>query len=93
MKKLVQLVVAVAATFAFVACNAAEPKPFKPNKPQDVQVYSAPNADGKITKESIEAAFKANGFSIIGNNNNRMVTNFTTRLSFIFISFLKDKGF
>lgn len=69
MKKLLQLVVAISATFAFVACNAAEPKPFKPNKPQDVQVYSAPNADGKITKESIEAAFKANGFSIIGNNN------------------------
>ncbi|MEA3354715.1 MAG: DUF302 domain-containing protein [Campylobacterota bacterium] len=34
----------------------------------DIRIYAASNSDGKITKESIEAAFKANGFTITGNN-------------------------
>lgn len=34
----------------------------------DIRIYTASNIDGKITKESIEAAFKANGFAITGNN-------------------------
>jgi uncharacterized protein (DUF302 family) len=34
----------------------------------DIRIYAADNSAGKITKESIEAAFKANGFTITGNN-------------------------
>ncbi|MEA3288747.1 MAG: DUF302 domain-containing protein [Campylobacterota bacterium] len=34
----------------------------------DIRIYAASNTDGKITKDSIEAAFKANGFTITGNN-------------------------
>jgi uncharacterized protein (DUF302 family) len=35
----------------------------------DIQVYTADNKDGKITKDSIENAFKKAGFYIDGNNN------------------------
>jgi uncharacterized protein (DUF302 family) len=35
----------------------------------DIQVYTADNKDGKITKDSIENAFKKTGFYIDGNNN------------------------
>lgn len=34
----------------------------------DIRIYAANNSDGKITVKSIEAAFKANGFTITGNN-------------------------
>jgi len=36
---------------------------------EDVRIFSADNSQGKITIESIEEAFKANGFVITGNNN------------------------
>jgi uncharacterized protein (DUF302 family) len=35
---------------------------------EDIRIFSVDNSDGKITKDSIEKAFKANGFSIVGNN-------------------------
>ncbi len=35
---------------------------------EDVRIFSADNSDGKITTQSIEKAFKANGFAIVGNN-------------------------
>ena len=35
---------------------------------EDIRIYAANNSAGKITTTSIEAAFKANGFAIIGNN-------------------------
>jgi len=35
----------------------------------DIRIFAANNSDGKITKDSIEDAFKANGFIITGNNN------------------------
>jgi len=36
---------------------------------EDIRIYSADNSKGKITIESIEKAFEANGFAITGNNN------------------------
>lgn len=36
---------------------------------QDIQIYTTNNSDGKITKDTIEAAFKKAGFYIDGNNN------------------------
>ncbi|MEA3383201.1 MAG: DUF302 domain-containing protein [Campylobacterota bacterium] len=34
----------------------------------DIRIFAANNSDGKITQKSIEDAFKANGFTITGNN-------------------------
>ena len=38
-------------------------------KAQNIQIYTASNAKGKITKDTIESAFKKAGFAIDGNNN------------------------
>ncbi len=38
-------------------------------KAQNIQIYTADNANGKITKDTIESAFKKVGFAIDGNNN------------------------
>lgn len=35
----------------------------------DIRIFTASNSDGSITSQSIEKAFKNNGFTIIGNNN------------------------
>jgi len=35
---------------------------------QDIQIYSAPNADGKISAKSINRAFESVGFIVDGNN-------------------------
>ena len=34
----------------------------------DIRIMTMDNSDGKITSKSIEKAFKANGFTIVGNN-------------------------
>ncbi|MBE0492642.1 MAG: DUF302 domain-containing protein [Sulfurospirillum sp.] len=36
---------------------------------EDIRIFSVDNSDGKITTQSIEAAFINNGFTITGNNN------------------------
>ncbi len=36
---------------------------------QDVQIYSMTNSDGLVTPQTIEEAFTAAGFSVLGNNN------------------------
>jgi uncharacterized protein (DUF302 family) len=36
---------------------------------EDIRIFAVDNSDGKITVEGIEKAFKANGFTITGNNN------------------------
>lgn len=51
-----------------VGCSTASQAPAKPKKIQDVQVFSTPNADGKVTIKSIEAAFDGVGLEIPGNN-------------------------
>lgn len=35
---------------------------------EDIRIYGVANPEGKITAKSIEVAFKANGFTIVGNN-------------------------
>lgn len=35
---------------------------------EDIRIFTADNGNGKITIDSIEAAFEANGFTITGNN-------------------------
>ena len=68
MKKIYALVLAALVAMSIVGCNATEAVPAKPKKVQNVQVFSAPNADGKLTTKSIEAGFDAAGLSIAGNN-------------------------
>jgi len=69
--------VALASTLFFSGCGNAASTPSKAQVPQkvkkaetrdDIRIFAANNSDGKITKDTIEAAFKANGFSITGNN-------------------------
>jgi len=69
MRKIYTFTIATLVAFFMFGCNASEVKPFKPNKPQDIQIYSASNTDGSITKDTVESAFKKAGFSIDGNNN------------------------
>lgn len=35
---------------------------------EDIRIFAVDNSQGKITAKSIEKAFKANGFTIVGNN-------------------------
>lgn len=61
------------AALLFTGCSqeATTPKVQTVKKQEtrdDIRIYAASNSAGKITTPSIEAAFKANGFSIIGNN-------------------------
>jgi uncharacterized protein (DUF302 family) len=51
-----------------IACNGASASPTEPKKPQDVQVYTTANKDGKVTTKTIEEAFDATGLSVPGNN-------------------------
>ena len=60
MKKLFMLVITVVALFASNTSVSAK---------QDIRIFTAPNADGKITPATIEAAFEKVGFAIDGNNN------------------------
>ena len=68
MKKIYSLVIALFLAISTVACNATKAEPVKPEKQQNVQVFSAPNADGAITTKTIEAAFDSVGLVIAGNN-------------------------
>ena len=56
----------------FTACAKEAPSPKMEAKsvqaPKDIRIMTAKNSDNKITIESIEAAFKANGFEISANN-------------------------
>jgi uncharacterized protein (DUF302 family) len=58
----------------FSGCTGEAPAPkaqVKAEKIQtipDIRIITGKNVDGKITKESVEAAFKANGFEISANN-------------------------
>ena len=68
MKKIYTLVLAALVAMSIVGCTATEAVPAKPKKVQNVQVFSAPNTDGKLTTKSIEAGFDAAKLSIAGNN-------------------------
>ncbi|QSZ42948.1 hypothetical protein GJV85_12800 [Sulfurimonas aquatica] len=68
MKKIISLIMAALVALSIVGCSSAEATPAKPKKIQDVQVFSTPNADGKITTKTIEKAFDSVGLSVPGNN-------------------------
>jgi len=67
-KKIYSLIIAAVMALTIVGCNATEATPAKPKKIQNVQVFSAPNADGAITTKTIEAGFDSVGLTIAGNN-------------------------
>lgn len=64
MKKLLLSLLALVSLFFFsMQLNAAEEKP-----KDDIRIFSADNSKGTITPQTIENAFKDNGFKIVGNN-------------------------
>ena len=74
MKKVFSSFFAALVAVVLLGCSAAEPMVAKKaeipaNKVQSVQIYFADNADGKITPESISAAFDSVGLAVPGNNN------------------------
>ena len=68
MKKIYSLVMAALVAMSIVGCNTTTVAPAAPKKIQDVQVFSAPNADGAVTTKAIEAGFDGVGLTIAGNN-------------------------
>ncbi|MDQ7043589.1 MAG: hypothetical protein Q9M34_08710 [Sulfurimonas sp.] len=68
MKKIYTLLIVALMAMSIVGCSTTAQAPVEPKKIQDVQVFSTPNADGKITIKSIEAAFDGVGLEIPGNN-------------------------
>jgi uncharacterized protein (DUF302 family) len=62
MKKIFKILTAIVLLATIGASNANAKK-------QDIQILTANNESGKITKDTIETAFKSNGFLISGNNN------------------------
>ncbi|CAI6143983.1 MAG: hypothetical protein SPLUMA1_SPLUMAMAG1_01532 [uncultured Sulfurimonas sp.] len=68
MTKIYSLIIVILMAISVVGCNEASVAPAKPKKIQDVQVFSSPNPDGKITIKSIEVAFDGVGLEIPGNN-------------------------
>ena len=69
MKKIFTFLMASLMALVVSGCTTTnEVKPFKPTKPQDIQIFKTDNTKGVITKESIEVAFKKEGFIIDGNN-------------------------
>jgi uncharacterized protein (DUF302 family) len=72
MRKLTILLSTLVLALFFTACqkDVSTPMVQKQEKTrEDVRIFSSDNSDGKITVESIEKAFEANGFTITGNNN------------------------
>ena len=74
MKNIVILTVTSALVLFFSGCSQEISTPNvgaktvkKAQVRDDVRIFTTQNSE-KITKESIEAAFKANGFMISGNN-------------------------
>ena len=77
MKKIYAIFVVALITLGFSGCSASSVDVAKLNRGQDIQIYTAPNAEGKITAKSIEKVFESAGFVIDVNNN--MNTVFDTR--------------
>jgi len=84
MKKIYTLIMAALVAMSIVGCNGEAKAPEKPRKIQNVQVYSTPNADGKVTTKSIEKAFDSVGLSVPGNNdmNKPFATRFNGKLHY-----------
>jgi len=67
-KKIYTLAIAAIVALSIVACSGVSATPTKPIKPQDVQVFTTPNKDAKVTPKTIEDAFDSTGLSVPGNN-------------------------
>ena len=72
MKKIVLSTITLVLALFFSGCNqgvsTAKVETKKVQMQEDIRIISANNSQGKITSKSIEEAFKANGFVIVGNN-------------------------
>jgi len=72
MKKTILSTLTLALVLFFSGCNqqsVATPKKAQNEQTrEDIRIMSSANSDGKLTAKSIEDAFKANGFTIVGNN-------------------------
>lgn len=70
MKKLTIILSTLVLGLFFTACQKemSTPSVKKEKTREDLRIYTADNSDGKITVQSIEKAFEANGFTITGNN-------------------------
>lgn len=73
MKNIVLSTLAFMLALFFSGCTQEVSTPKGQNAQQketreDITIFTANNSEGKITAKSIEKAFKANGFTIVGNN-------------------------
>lgn len=74
MKNTILSTIALTSALLFSGCGSEPTTPSpktsvkKVETRDDIRIFAASNSDGKITKDSIEEAFKANGFIITGNN-------------------------
>ena len=70
MKKTLISTLALVLALFFSGCSqdVSTPKAKKVQTQPDIRIMTADNSDGKITVESIEKAFKDNGFEISANN-------------------------
>jgi len=73
MKNIVLSTLAFTLALFFSGCSQEMTTPKAHNTQQeqireDIRIFTANNSEGKITPQSIEKAFKANGFTIVGNN-------------------------
>jgi len=67
MKNIILSSLALISVLFFSGCNQGVSTP-KDQLREDIRIMAADNSQGKITTKSIEKAFKANGFVIVGNN-------------------------
>ncbi len=68
MRKIYAILMGALVALGFSACTAT-PTIAEQNKGQNVQIFSAPNADGKLTPKTVGKAFESVGMIIDGNNN------------------------
>ncbi len=70
MKNIVLSTLAFTLALFFSGCTqeVTTPKGQQEQIREDIRIFTANNSEGKITPQSIEKAFKANGFTIVGNN-------------------------
>ncbi len=68
MKKIYTLIISVFIAISIAACNETVKVPMKPQKLQNVQLFSTLNNDAKVTTKSIEDAFESVGLSVPSNN-------------------------
>jgi uncharacterized protein (DUF302 family) len=68
LKKIYPLVLLIFISLSIVGCSKSVQIPKEPKKVQNIQIFSTPNRDYKVTTKSIESAFESVGLSVPGNN-------------------------